>query len=347
MKLGDKILYLRKSRGWSQEELANKLCVSRQSVSKWESSMATPDLERIVDLSELFDISTDVLVKDSVLLPEANGISPSPTLTQPALGINHNLGQQSPARLVNGQDAAEFLALKKRAAAMNAIGVTLCILSILPLLGIIAWGMLNDMDEKSYEPHIVIVGVPLILVIVAFAVMLFLRASFPLKRFAYMEKEEITLPSDVEHSIRTQFEEFAPRYMRALVVGISLSILSAIPAVVSSVVSDKPQSGVPVLGVMGTLSVLALGVFILVRVITVNEAFQQLLQEEDYTVQTTSNNAQYGPVRVAFWLLILVVYLVYSVVWDAWSYSWLVWVGAVPLFLVLQTFLRARAGHEG
>lgn len=346
MKLGDKILYLRKSRGWSQEDLANRLCVSRQSVSKWESSMAIPDLERIVDLSELFGVSTDVLVKDSVSLPEAFGTSPYPTVTDPVPGTNHNLVKQSPARLLNGEEAAQFLALKKREALLDAFGGALCILSILPLLGIVAWGMLNNLDEKAYEPHIVIVGVPLILLIIAFAVMLFLRASFPLKRFAFMQKEEIALASEVEHSVRAQFEEFAPQYMRGLVVGISLAILSAIPVIASSVVSDNPQSGVPVLGVMGTLIVLALAVFTLVRVLTLNGAFQQLLQEVDYTARAKSDNAQYGPVRVAFWLLILAIYLVYSVGWNSWGHSWLIWVGAVPVFLVVQAFLRSRGGNN-
>ena len=57
MSLSEKILMLRKQKGWSQEELAEQLGVSRQSVSKWESGTSLPDLNRILDLSRLFSVS--------------------------------------------------------------------------------------------------------------------------------------------------------------------------------------------------------------------------------------------------------------------------------------------------
>lgn len=66
MILADKILELRKQNGWSQEELADKLGVSRQSVSKWEGAQSIPDMERIIALSRLFGVSTDLLVKDEI-----------------------------------------------------------------------------------------------------------------------------------------------------------------------------------------------------------------------------------------------------------------------------------------
>ena len=55
MILADKILQLRKANGWSQEELAEKLNVSRQSVSKWESASAIPDINRILELSKILE----------------------------------------------------------------------------------------------------------------------------------------------------------------------------------------------------------------------------------------------------------------------------------------------------
>jgi len=64
MRLGDKIIALRKARGMSQEQLAQCLDVSRQSVSKWELNEATPDLNRVVTMSELFGVTTDYLLKE-------------------------------------------------------------------------------------------------------------------------------------------------------------------------------------------------------------------------------------------------------------------------------------------
>ena len=63
MTIADRIQSLRKSKGMSQEELADAVGVSRQAVSKWESEQATPDLEKIVIMSDIFEVTTDYLLK--------------------------------------------------------------------------------------------------------------------------------------------------------------------------------------------------------------------------------------------------------------------------------------------
>ena len=64
MTLAEKILSLRTERGMSQDDLAEKLEVSRQSVSKWETAQSTPDLDKIIKLADLFGVSVDQLVRD-------------------------------------------------------------------------------------------------------------------------------------------------------------------------------------------------------------------------------------------------------------------------------------------
>lgn len=64
MTLGEKILSLRTARGMSQDDLAEKLEVSRQSVSKWETGQSTPDLDKIIRLADLFGVSVDELVRE-------------------------------------------------------------------------------------------------------------------------------------------------------------------------------------------------------------------------------------------------------------------------------------------
>ena len=71
MNLADRIQHLRKARGISQEELADKIGVSRQAVSKWESEQSIPDIEKIILLSDYFETTTDFLL---------NGIEPAPEL---------------------------------------------------------------------------------------------------------------------------------------------------------------------------------------------------------------------------------------------------------------------------
>lgn len=66
MILADKIIRLRRKNGWSQEELAEKMNVTRQAVSKWESAQTVPDLEKILMLGALFGVTTDYLLKDEL-----------------------------------------------------------------------------------------------------------------------------------------------------------------------------------------------------------------------------------------------------------------------------------------
>ena len=65
MDLAEKILTLRKSRSWTQDQLAEQLDVSRQTISKWESGQSLPELDKITALSEVFNVSTDCLLKPS------------------------------------------------------------------------------------------------------------------------------------------------------------------------------------------------------------------------------------------------------------------------------------------
>ena len=63
MNIADRIQYLRKSKGISQEELADKIGVSRQAVSKWESEQSSPDMDKIIILSDFFEVTTDYILK--------------------------------------------------------------------------------------------------------------------------------------------------------------------------------------------------------------------------------------------------------------------------------------------
>lgn len=74
MKLSEKIVELRKASGMTQEELASRCNVSRQSISKWEADIALPETEKLLLLGELFHVSMDVLLKDELALSEVKEV---------------------------------------------------------------------------------------------------------------------------------------------------------------------------------------------------------------------------------------------------------------------------------
>lgn len=114
MILADKIIEERKRNGWSQEELAEKLGVSRQSVSKWEGAQSVPDLQRILEMSRIFGVSTDYLLKDGEEAPA------------PAEG---DAESAEPLRRVSLEEANRFLRVKNETAPCVALAAFLCIIS--------------------------------------------------------------------------------------------------------------------------------------------------------------------------------------------------------------------------
>ena len=116
MILAEKIARLRKRNGWSQEELAEKMNVSRQAVSKWESAQTVPNLEKILMLGALFGVTTDYLLKDEMESEEFSGTE------IPAV------------RRLTLAETNEYLALRKTASVRMAAATFLCIFSVIPLL---------------------------------------------------------------------------------------------------------------------------------------------------------------------------------------------------------------------
>ena len=118
MIFADKLIQLRKKAGWSQEELAEQMNVTRQSVSKWEGAQSVPDLEKMLRLSELFSVSTDYLLKDGI---EGEGGSIPPD-------------EVSALRRVSLEEANAFLSVKAQTSKSIALAVFLCVLSPICLL---------------------------------------------------------------------------------------------------------------------------------------------------------------------------------------------------------------------
>lgn len=75
MKVSDKIISLRNQKGYSQEELAELLNISRQSVSKWETGVTTPEIDKLIQLCDIFGVSLDVLLRDELSVGGAKKVT--------------------------------------------------------------------------------------------------------------------------------------------------------------------------------------------------------------------------------------------------------------------------------
>ena len=118
MILADKIIRLRKKNGWSQEELADKMNVSRQAVSKWESAQTIPDLEKILQLSALLGVTTDYLLKDEIEDEE----------------LTNDTSSDTTVKRISIEEANTYIEQRKKASWRLALATFLCILSPITIM---------------------------------------------------------------------------------------------------------------------------------------------------------------------------------------------------------------------
>ncbi len=134
MNIGDRIQTLRKLRGISQEELADKIGVSRQAVSKWESEQSTPDLVKVILLSDFFETTTDYLLKGIEPAKEAERKLPATLFAAAGTMLN-----------AIGLAAALMIWLERQSAYAAGIGTILMLLGS----GIFLTGQLLDSSGKA------------------------------------------------------------------------------------------------------------------------------------------------------------------------------------------------------
>ncbi len=325
MILAEKIMKLRKGQGWSQEELAVRLGVSRQSVSKWESMASLPDLDKILKMSELFGVSTDYLLKEEA--PQEDGC------------VNGEDGGEA-ARAVTLEEANGFLAAVRETTPKIAAGVSLCILS--PVTLILLCVAAETRRIALSEPAAAAIGVCVLLAFVATAVALFVSGGIRLERYEYLETEAIAPEYGVAGLAETRQTAYGPAYKRSLVAGITLCILGAAPVVAAAISEDAFLVGC---AVAALLVLVAAGVHLIVRAVCIWESYQKLLEEGDFTREKKAEDRRNEAFTNVYWCLVPAAYLGVSFPTQRWDITWVIWPVAALLFcaaLALRAMLRKR-----
>ena len=322
MILADKITELRKKNGWSQEELAEKLDVSRQSISKWESAQSAPDMNRILKMSEIFGVSTDYLLKDTI-----NSLPGEQVLESDA----------GSARPVSMEEAVSFLAHRSVASGRISIGVMMCILSpvLLIVLSSFQEGGLIPLSEAAVTG----IGLIVLLMLVGGAVALFVTTGLRGQKYEYLEKEEIDTEYGVDGMVRERQERYRHTYAVHLVTGIVLCVVSAVPIFIALLAFGENDVAVSV-SVAALLVVVAIGVLLIVRTCTIWGGFSILLQEGDYAVERKQEDQKNAPIAEIYWGLAVAIYLAVSFLTNAWEKTWIVWPVAGVTYGVVMAVAR-------
>lgn len=323
MILADKITMLRKRSGWSQEELAERLGVSRQAVSKWESGTSLPDLDRIIKMSELFCVSTDYLLKDEVqeiTLPEGDGAAES------SGGYDLSL-----------EEANAFLELTRRLSSRMAAAIALLVLSPVCLIQL---GAVAEFRKTSLTEGMAAgIGLSVLLVLVAIGVGLLIFDGMKLSRYRHLEEEELTLQYGVKGLVERRRQADESGYRASVVAGVVLCILGVIPLLLAGTMELGDYITTSCVSLL--LVLVAAAVFLFVRFGNIWSSYKKILQEEEYTWEQKRTNRKLAWFPGVYWLVVTAVYLAFSFSTGRWNFTWIVWPVAGVLFAALYGILQA------
>lgn len=321
MILADKIIQLRKKNGWSQEDLANQLNVSRQSISKWEGAQSIPDLQRIMQMSDLFGVTTDYLLRDELEEVEY---------------LKEEVYQEGSLRIIPMQTAHDYLGFTLINAPRISFAIALFILCPIPLLML---GAASETKVISLSDSAAgAIGCILLFLMIAAGVALILVSGLKEEEYEYLEKEEFELEYGVMGMVKERKQMYRSTYIKTLTLGICLCILAVIPIFIALVFTENEFVLVCMVSLI--LGTVALGVYFIVKTCMIWDSFNQLLQEEDYTRKKKYLKRKNKYLSGIYWSLATAIYLGWSFITFQWHITWIVWPIAGVLYGVVENILN-------
>ncbi len=325
MILADKIIDERKKNGWSQEDLADKLGVSRQSVSKWESAQSIPDLQRILEMSKLFGVSTDYLLKDEE-------------------GDRGSFEAEDPGeirRRVSMEEANDFLAANEGFAKKVSLGVAMIISGVVLLLVAVALqsGNVIPVSENAAAG----IGVVLLLLSVVAALAIIIPAGLAYSKWGWLGETPFETEYGVDGAVRARDERYQSTFVKNITIGVIIIMLGVMGIVGASLLSSN--EGVQIGAVAVFMALVTIAVYLFVQAGVIKSGYARVLREGDYAPKGPKDRVV-DTVTTVYWLLVTAGFFAWSFIWNAWDKSWLVWPIAGIGYAVIAAILKGVRGND-
>lgn len=325
MILADKIIDERKKNGWSQEDLADKLGVSRQSVSKWESAQSIPDLQRILEMSKLFGVSTDYLLKDEE-------------------GDRGSFEAEDPGeirRRVSMEEANDFLAANEGFAKKVSLGVAMIISGVVLLLVAVALqsGNVIPVSENAAAG----IGVVLLLLSVAAALAIIIPAGLAYSKWGWLGETPFETEYGVEGAVRARDERYQSTFVKNITIGVIIIMLGVMGIVGASLLSSN--EGVQIGAVAVFMALVTIAVYLFVQAGVIKSGYARVLRDGDYAPKGPKDRVV-DTVTTVYWLLVTAGFFAWSFIWNAWDKSWLVWPIAGIGYAIIAAILKGVRGND-
>lgn len=325
MILADKIIRLRKKNGWSQEELADKMNVSRQAVSKWEGTQTVPDLGKVLQLSNLFGVTTDYLLKDEIEDEEFT---------------DENSGLE--VKRVSMEEANEYIAHKRWSSLITAIATFLCVIS--PITLIMLAGFSEEQKLGITERMVAVIGLVTLILIVTVAVAMFVYAGFKNAPYEYLDKTEpFELEYGVSGMVKEKQKECRDRYVRCNITATCVCIISVIPLLVGGIYEIDFFS---ICMICVTIAIAGIGASMFVLNGIRWSSMQKLLKEGEFTIEEKKKSGVRERVGTVYWLSLTAIYLIWSFISNDWEITWIVFAAGGVLFAAVMAICNLCIGRK-
>lgn len=233
MRLGQKITELRKKNNLSQEGLAEKMNVSRQAVSKWESDQSIPDIEKIVSLSELFGVTTDYLLKSGA----------------PSFEIKTaDIPAEDKLPILPDELVQKYLSTAKKSSKLRALSTALAIFSpaCISFCSAISGFLVGASDKMQLI--ISLIGFAATIVVLAISFGLLIYSFLIMREFKHLNKQNFDIMEE-KKKLRSAIQSFHHTNDKYLVLSCILAVLGIIGPVISGLSNSN-----------GTVSLIAWGI---------------------------------------------------------------------------------------
>ncbi|WP_078392845.1 helix-turn-helix domain-containing protein [Shouchella patagoniensis] len=304
MEFYQKLKKLRAQKGWSQEEFAERLQVSRQAVSKWENGQGFPETEKLVKMSRLFQVSLDYLLKGEGQPFGAHGTTEE--------------GYYASQEVVEA-----YLLNKKQGAKRIAVGVAILIASILLPMYV--------QETFSYV---------LFMMVVASGVGILVWQGFSVKAYKELETQPLIFDDSFIQDFRQKSMANRKRYGLLIVTGIVIIIVSfGIPFLTNDTGHADRD---PLLALMPLIWACAVYLFIIAG--SAMEGERLIANNEEYVkeYEQYEESSKHSWIHAVIWPVAAVIFLAIGFIWNAWHPGWLVFLVAAVFTTAYTTWKSSK-----
>ena len=323
MTLSEKLVYLRKKHNMSADELATRLGINKRTLMRWERAEAMPDISKIVELSDIFGISTDALLKDEI------------SLTEDCIPV-----PQGKRRHISYSDVADYLKNKFKAAYLIALATFTVMISPGVMLVIMSLPGRSQILLNG-------IGLTALLILISASLAIYTYSHIITGKYDYISTEEFTVDYTATDMLNKTEEKTLRAYTVRNIGGIVLAVLSLTPLIITALVPNVTNLAI-MIALTSTLAIAGIAVVMFITSGIKRSAIASLTQSKKTQIAYSKRLEE--AIHGSFWTLTVATYIFYSMKSGNWHMSWLILIFAASISGIIATVFNlvrhASGSHE-